>query len=357
MSAVSRLRKLRSMSGRELRTRLAAVAYRAYERQTLRGDPAVPSGAAVCAPSKRSVSSATERRARFLPSVVDLAAAREVLQTCFAEQTRDTIVRADRLIGGEVTLFGQQRRVDEDIDWLADPKSGRRWPLLYHRDVPIGDRSKAPGDAKDVWELNRHQFLIDLAKASLVTGRSEYEARLHRLIASWIRANPYARGVNWSGPLEVAYRALSWTWVYCLTGDRGIPPVVHDQWLGSFYDHGRFLLRHLELFESPFNHLIGEASVLFVLGTLFPEFDEAARWRALGRQILEGRLPQQFYPDGGSVEQATVYHHATTGFYLLAAQVARTNQQDLSPAVWAALERAIEHSMHLTQPDGVHPAA
>ena len=36
MNTATRLRKLRSMSGLELRTRLAAAAYRVYERSTLR---------------------------------------------------------------------------------------------------------------------------------------------------------------------------------------------------------------------------------------------------------------------------------------------------------------------------------
>jgi hypothetical protein len=135
-----------------------------------------------------------------------------------------------------------------------------------------------------------------------------------------------------------------------------MPDSTRRAWLAGFHDHGRFLFRHLELYESPYNHLIGESSVLYILGVMFPGFRDAARWRARGRHILESRLSEQFYADGGSVEQATVYHHATLGFYLLAAIVARRNQQDLSPGVWAALERAIDYSMHLTQPDGHLPA-
>jgi heparinase II/III-like protein len=72
--------------------------------------------------------------------------------------------------------------------------------------------------------------------------------------------------------------------------------------------------------------------------------------------VLETRLSEQFYSDGGSVEQAVVYHHATLGFYLLAALVGRNNGEEFSAGVWHAVERAIEFSMYLAQPDGRQPA-
>jgi len=51
----------------------------------------------------------------------------------------------------------------------------------------------------------------------------------------------------------------------------------------------------------PYNHLIGEAAVLYMLGALFPEFRDATRWRHRGRELLESRLDAKFYGDGGSV--------------------------------------------------------
>src|SRR5262249_20814029 len=59
---------------------------------------------------------------------------------------------------------------------------------------------------------------------------------------------------------------------------------------------------------------------------------------------------------GASVEQATCYHHATLGFYTLAALLGRANGDDFSPAVWTAIERAVEFSVAMTQPDGCVPA-
>jgi hypothetical protein len=56
--------------------------------------------------------------------------------------------------------------------------------------------------------------------------------------------------------------------------------------------------------------------------------------------VLETRLGEQFYEDGGSVEQSTFYHHATLGFYVLADLLARENGDTTAPAIRAAIERA-----------------
>jgi hypothetical protein len=208
-----------------------------------------------------------------------------------------------------------------------------------------------------VWELSRHQFLIDLGKASFLFQDPRYSAALLNLVLSWIRENPYGIGVNWASPLEPAFRVLSWLPAYHYSLDTpALAPDAHSAWLAGFHDHGRFLHRHLEYYSSPFNHLIGEAAALYMLGVLFPEFREASEWRRRGRRVLESRLDQQFYTDGGGSEQATFYHHATLGFYILAALVGRANGEEFPAPVWQTIERAIEFSMYLVQPDGRVPA-
>ncbi len=212
------------------------------------------------------------------------------------------------------------------------------------------------GDVKYVWELNRHQFLIDLGKARYLFGDCKYGTELLRLVRDWMADNPYGTGVSWACALEPAFRAWSWLWAYHFSLQAGaLDPDDHAHWLAGFHDHGHFLHRHLEYYSSPYNHLIGEAATLYALGVLFPEFSEASAWRQRGRRVLESRLASEFHLDGGSVEQSLFYHHATLGFYMLAALLGRENREEFSPAAWAAIERGIEFSMHLTQPDGTVP--
>jgi uncharacterized heparinase superfamily protein len=279
---------------------------------------------------------------------------RALFATQFQAERADMLTRAAQARAHRFEFFGREFHYPEDIDWHGDPVTKRQWPLVFHPDVPVHGGDAGFGDVKYVWELSRQQYLIDLAKAFYLTGHTADLDALRRLVRSWIAGNPYGTGVNWACALEPAFRAWSWLWGYQLTV-RALDDEFHLEWLRSFYDHGRFLRRHLEHYSSPYNHLIGEAAALYALGLCFPEFHEAGDWRRVGRFVLERRLEDQFYADGGSVEQSTFYHHATTGFYILAALLGRANGEELAGGVWSSIERGIEFSQYLSQPDGRTP--
>ena len=208
-----------------------------------------------------------------------------------------------------------------------------------------------------VWELNRHQFLVDLAKIAFLDESRTHADALSALLRSWLRAVPYGTGAPWACALEPAFRAWSWLWAYHLLRSAGLLDAsAHLEWLTGFYDHGRFLHRHLELYASPYNHLIGEAAALFALGVLFPEFEESPAWVERARTLLESNAKTQFYADGGSVEQSTFYHHATLGFYLLVTVLAQRNGMALSPDIGSVVERGIDFSMAMMLPDGRVPS-
>ena len=342
----TRLAKIRTMSAREVGGRIADWATSRVERFTARPQPLwIDTG------SPRS----TERIAHydFFPSLRDANKLVSVLRSHYGPQVAATLKRADALLANQFEIFGHVYLLESDVDWHRDPKSTKRWPHIHRADVLRVGANGA--DVKHVWELNRHQFLVDLARAWLLTGERRYVDAIIRLVRGWCEQNPGGFGVNWAGPLEVAYRALSWVWAYAMVGV-ALAPSDSARWSEALRVHARYLYRNLERYASPYNHLIGEAAVLFILGIVGGDSQEALRWRARGRRTLESSVSQQFYPDGGSVEQATGYHNATLGFYLLAALLGRVHGEEFSASVWDAVERALEFSMHLTQPDGMQPA-
>lgn len=365
MNLRRRLSKLMAMPPREVVGRAAYRAAVAWERWQCRGrrerqlSPArlrrdLRHGADW---KERLLASRLAGTSRLLPAFDALPAMRERLLECYPDEVARTIADADAVLRHEFDFFGARHAYPAAIDWHADPFTRKRWPEVYHADIPAGQGTLGFGDIKNVWELNRQQFLIPAAKAWLLTGRREYADKVVEVVADWITRNPYGIGVNWAGALEPAYRVLSWCAAYALVRD-GLDrcPEQHLTWLRSFEEHGRFLRRHAEVYSSPYNHLIGEVTALYILAVMFPEFENAVEWRRFAVHVLEAGLPVQFYADGGSQEQATLYHHATLGFYLLAALVARHNGNDLAQSVWPVLLRAMEFSMWLTQPDGHLPA-
>lgn len=363
LSQASRLSKLRAMSATEVTYRVRYAARVMLERRQhaagrLSPPDRLESGLVPAltgvAWKDRLVSSRLEHRGRFFAGVSAPGAMRSLFDTIYRDERAATMTHAASARRGRFEFFGLAFDYPGDIDWQCDPVSGRRWPSLYHADVPVHGGDVGFGDVKHVWELNRQQFLIDLGKAWYLGRDHEDLKALERLVRSWIAGNPYATGVNWSCALEPAFRVFSWLWAYYLTVE-DLDDDFHLEWLRGFLDHGRFIERHLELYSSPYNHLIAEAAALYMLGACFPEFRAAERWKKTGKAVLEERLPAQFYADGGSVEQSTFYHHATVGFYLMAGVLARATGDDLSPDVWSAIERGLEYSMTLSQPDGTTP--
>ncbi len=352
------------MSARELVARSTGKAFTAFERwQHHRGTLSAPDRLERALTTEvvgarwqaRLLASRRDTGARFFPGAHDPSAMRRLFTGPYVDELRHTLRQAARARDNRFEFFGQEFHFPDAIHWQADPVSSREWPAVYHADVPVHGGDVGYGDVKYVWELNRQQYLIDLAKAVYLTGAEEDLLTIRRLVRSWIAGNPYGTGVNWSCALEPAFRVWSWLWAYHLTSEV-LDDEFHLEWLRAFYDHGRFLAGHLEHYTSPYNHLIGEAAALYAVGVCFPEFRASPKWRRQGRFVLESRLRDQYYADGGSVEQSLFYHHATTGFYILAALLGRANGEEFSPEVYGAIERAIEFSMQLAQPDGRTPA-
>jgi hypothetical protein len=353
------------MAPREIAHRISYAAYTAFERTAQSRGYLVHADrlrASVVAEIRRGsnwadllVSRAGKRR--YFGLEADPSELRRVLLSDFREETGKAREIAAQVTRHEIGFFGDTFRFGTDINWHADPVTGAQWPRRYHRDVLADSGSAACADVKHVWELNRHQFFVDLAKVGFLDESRSHAAELEALLGSWMRAVPYGVGAPWACALEPAFRAWSWLWSYHMLLAAGLlTPAAHLEWLAGFLDHGRFLYRHLEYHTSPYNHLVGEASALFALGLLFPEFEASRRWVRRGRRVLEGTLVLQFHEDGGTVEQSTFYHHATLGFYMLAAVLGRQNAEELGQPVWNAIERALDFSVALVQPDGRLPS-
>jgi hypothetical protein len=356
-SSVGRLAKLRAMSLRELLARATYETYTAYERdQYRRGRLAPPDRLQRALDPAIARQSNWQDETRFFASVDATGRARALFASRFTDECQKARRVAAEVSRGEISFFGRRFSFGSEIDWHADPVSGAGWPHTYHRDVPVHRGDTGFGDVKYVWEINRHQFFMDLAKVAFLDNSPVHARAVHRLLRTWMAQVPYATGVPWACALEPAFRVWSWLWAYRLMRAAGMVNSDDDAiWLTGFHDHGRFLYRHLERYSSPYNHLIGEVSALFALGLLFPCFREAEAWRERGRRVLESALESQFHSDGGSVEQSTFYHHATLGFYVMAAVLGRRNGVELSPAVWETIDRGIQFSASLVQPNGRLP--
>ena len=171
---------------------------------------------------------------------------------------------AQEVLDHRFPLFGSTIETGPQIEWGRDYVHGITTGNTYSRLVPFLDAS-AVGDHKVVWELNRHQHLVLLAQAFRLTGRAEYRDEIENQLRSWLDRNPYLRGINWASALEVAFRSLSWVWVYHLAGGWMDEP-LQARFLQCLDLHARYLEHNLSVYFSPNTHLLGEGVALH-LGT------------------------------------------------------------------------------------------
>jgi hypothetical protein len=224
---------------------------------------------------------------------------------------REVLQLADQILLHQIPLFGQTMNPGSSIDWRKDYAHSISTPLVYFRRLPYLDFSRC-GDHKYVWELNRHQHLVLLAQAWRLSGDPRYCDELRTELEHWCRENPFQQGINWTSALEVAFRALSWIWIWHLAGDR-----LPGHFLTELYRHGLHLEYNLSIYFSPNTHLLGEAVALHALGVLFPEFPHAAKWRRIGREVVDEEMRRQVRGDGSHFEQSSYYHVYALDLFLL----------------------------------------
>ena len=227
----------------------------------------------------------------------------------------DLVKLADQILQNKIPIFDTEIDYGPAVAWRRDPLRGTETPRKYFRFIPYLDLAAA-GDHKWIWEVNRHQHLVLLAQAFVITGKQAYCDEVIRQLESWGLDNPPQRGINWTSALEVGFRALSWIWIWHLLGEN-MSPEFRRRFLTNIYAHGLHLQHNLSIYFSPNTHLLGEAAALHALGRLFPGFPRAQHWRTLGRDIVRTQMTAQVRPDGSHFEQSTYYHVYALDFFLL----------------------------------------
>jgi len=288
--------------------------------------------------------------ARFFFAQSDVTRRTELLRSILPEQVENILHDADNICAHRFRLLGYESvEYGRDIDWHLDAVHGKRAPLSPWHKVPFLEFSVV-GDHKITWELNRHQHLVTLAKAWVLSGNPQYVDELIGQWYSWQSANPFAKGINWSSSLEVSLRSLSWLWVYFLLSDcPAIPPRFERDLLQALALNGSFIERYLSTYFSPNTHLLGEALGLFFIGTLFPQILTAEDWRQEGWKILLREAKRQVRTDGTYFERSLYYHVYALDFFIHARLLAARNTIDIPTGFDSTILNMLEVLRTLSQ--------
>ena len=276
----------------------------------------------------------------------------------FPHACSDATERADRILAGRYDLLGYEAiPFGTPPRWHADPVHGREAPNDYWSTIAYLD--PGIGDHKIIWELNRHQHWLAVARAYHLTRDVRYYREFVEQLESWMETNPPLQGVNWASMLELGFRTISWTWALHLFAPAAREGTSEPPWIVDLLLGLDCQLQHIEdnlsRYFSPNTHLIGEGLALFVVSAALPELRASARRLDLGRRILLEELERQVHPDGGHVELSAHYHRYATDFYLLAFLSALATGDAASPQFEAGARRLAAYLRTITDDSGRLP--
>ena len=276
-----------------------------------------------------------------MPTVARFEAEAQVTQ-CYKEVVEEILAHRFDLLGSGPTELG------DEIDWHADFKTGRRWPLRHPSLLRLSYDDGS--DVKVPWELSRFQHLPLLAATGNV---DEIGAQLE----SWLDANPVGLGVNWATTMDVAIRAANWVAALALAAERA----AHEPWferaLGSLLQHGRFIRSHLEWSEARGNHYLSDIVGLLPVAALFSGGWEGRAWAQWAARELVAEMEHQVRPDGCAHEASTAYHRLVTELFLCGTQAADSlSSEDWAPDWYRErLDLMLGFVRDYTRPDGLAP--
>ena len=277
--------------------------------------------------------------------------------------TQPYILAADRILDGRFDVFAlENAQLGFPPRWNVDPKTGVEAPLEFGLDLDYRDSARV-GDIKYLWEINRHLELVTLAQAWHLTGNERHARGARTLVDSWLAACPYPKGANWCASLEHAIRLTNWAFAWQLLGADGAPifagrdgRAFRRRWLAGIYQHCHFIDRHFSRHSSANNHLLGEATGLFIASLNWPFWRESARWRDRARAEIAREALLQTYEDGVNREQAVWYHHSVADMLLMAGLFARANGCGFDETYWRALESMLDFLASIMDAGGNVPA-
>lgn len=283
--------------------------------------------------------------AAFLRELDDLdGGAREA----FLDRAEAVLAHRFDLLGSGPTNLGRE------IDWRADLKTGRRWPLRHPRALRL-----VYPDASDIkvpWELSRSQHLPLLAGAHRLTADRRFLDEIGAQLEHWIDENPVGLGPNWACTMDVAIRAANWVAALAVCGREAHGEAWLPQTLGSLLLHGRFIRTHLEYGEVRGNHYLADVVGLLPVAALFERGREGRAWADWAAGQLVEEMRHQVRTDGCSHEASIPYHRLVTELFVCGTQAADALLPGAMPAWYRErLAAMLRFVADYSRPDGLAP--
>jgi hypothetical protein len=275
----------------------------------------------------------------------------------FTEETASLLKDAGRIIDEHcwpLLGFGE-KCFGREINWRRDPLSGYEWPLSYHADITFSRRDGS--DVRVLWELNRFNHSVTLARAYTVTRDERFSLEFFSQLESWRAQNPVGRGANWACAMEVALRAMNLLAAFEVF--RHSEELTEERLmmlLTTFEQHGAHIRRNLEFSHiATSNHYLSDVVGLLWLGVMLPELHDARAWRRFGLSEMLREMDKQVLEDGADFEASTGYHRLVLELFLCSFILCRENNIEIDERYWRKLRQMFDYLRAYLKPDSRAP--
>jgi asparagine synthase (glutamine-hydrolysing) len=193
-----------------------------------------------------------------------------------------------------------------------------------------------------VWEPSRFGFVYALVRAYWRTGDEQYAEMFWQIVEDWREKNPPQQGPNWKCGQEISLRVMAWCFglygflnAQATSGER-VTRLVQMVAVSGY----RIEANIGYALSQRNNHGISEATGLWTIGVLFPELEQAERWKERGRQILEELGANLIYEDGSFVQHSVNYHRLMLHDYIWSLRLGELHKQPFSEKLYQRIAMA-----------------
>jgi hypothetical protein len=178
----------------------------------------------------------------------------------------------------------------------------------------IPDFDSELGDIKNVWELSRFDWVVQLS-AIAVTGKSDAIELLNKRLNSWLNANPPYKGVNWKCGQEASIRLMHLIYAAILLNQLKSPT---KELIALIEMHLKRIAPTISYaIGQNNNHGTSEAAALFLGGHFLNlhGFKAYHKYERIGRAWLENRALKLFSENGCFSQYSINYHRFALDTY------------------------------------------
>jgi heparinase II/III-like protein len=240
---------------------------------------------------------------------------------------------ARRVLEGRFLFIGEEYRLEDGFSWTVNPSRDKEWRIAWHK----------------------HYFTADLVHAYAVTGDAAYLRRFAELLGSWL--DEMGTGFIAQSDAQVEAKRVE-SWITALTLLRGVQwrgivdGALLERWVRRMGDEALYISTHLKRVR---NHRTFQLSSVFAVGVLFPELEQSAHLRELGRALLTENLLTDLLSDGVHVEQSTHYHQLVTETTTAFVELSQRNGVPVDPELLERLHGALRFCAWAQWPDAGLP--